>query len=183
MYRISGLIQQDQKLFHTNDLAVLWGIANRHTLYVTISRYIDKGILFPVFKGLYATIPIASLDPLEVGKAVIHRYTYLSTESVLSMAGVISQAVFDHTFVADQSKRVMVGSWSFRYRQLKDEYLFNPSGVIDQNGVLIATAERAAADMLYFNPRYHLDVMRDLDLEKVRLIQEELGYPHVRSQA
>jgi len=179
MYRISELLQQEQKLFHTNDLAVLWGIANRHTLYVTISRYIDKGILFPVYKGLYATVPITSLDPLAVGKAVIHRYTYLSTESVLYRAGVISQSVFDHTFVADTSKRVMVGSWSFRYRQLKDEYLYNPVGISDQNGVLTATPERAVADMFYFNPRYHLDMMHGVDLEKVRKIQEEVGYPHV----
>jgi predicted transcriptional regulator of viral defense system len=179
MYRMRELNQQEQKLFHTNDLAVLWGIANKHTLYVTISRYIDKGILFPVFKGLYATVPITSLDPLAVGKAVIHRYTYLSTESVLSMAGVISQAVFDHTFVADQSKRVMVGSWSFRYRQLKAEFLFNPAGIIDQNGVLIATVERAVADMLYFNPKYHLDITGNVDLERVHSIQEEVGYPHV----
>jgi predicted transcriptional regulator of viral defense system len=183
MYRISGLIQQEQKLFHTNDLAVLWGIANKHTLYVTISRYMDKGILFPVYKGLYATIPIASLDPLAVGKAIAHRYTYLSTESVLSRAGVISQPVYDHTFVTDQSRRVMVGPWSFRYRQLKDESLYHPVGIVDHNGVFIATTERAVADMLYFNPKYHLDIMGNVDLEKVQSIQEELGYPHVRSQA
>lgn len=48
---------------------------------------------------------------------VIHRYTYLTTETVLSQAGVISQAVFDVKFVADQSKRVAVGGWSFRFRK------------------------------------------------------------------
>jgi hypothetical protein len=176
-----GLIQQDQRLFHTNDLAVLWGIANKHTLYMTISRYIYKEVLFPVYKGLYSTVPIDSLNPLEVGKAVIHRYTYLTTESVLSQAGVISQAIYDYTFVANQSKRVTVGPWSFRYRQLKDEYLHNPAGIANQNGVFVATVERAIADMLYFNPKYHLDITENVDFEKVILIQEEMGYRHAKS--
>ena len=63
MYRISELLQLDRKLYHTNDLAVLWGIANKHTLYMTITRYMDKGILFPIYKGLYSTIPCRFLRP------------------------------------------------------------------------------------------------------------------------
>jgi hypothetical protein len=181
MYRISELIKLDRKLFHTNDLGVLWGISNRHNLYTTISRYIDKGILFPIYKGLYSTIPIEALDPLEVGKAVIHRYTYLTTESILSQAGIISQAVYDYTFVADVSKRISIGKWSFRYRKLKDEYLYNPIGVSDQSGVFVANIERAVADMLYFNPKYHFDVPESIDFEKVRIIQKVIGYPHVRA--
>ena len=181
MYRISELVKLDRKLFHTNDLAVLWGISNKHNLYMAITRYIDKGILFPIYKGLYSTVPFNDLNPLEVGKAVIHRYTYITTESVLSQAGVISQAVYDYTFVADLSKRVSVGPWSFRFRKLKDEYLYNPVGISNQNGVFVASTERAVADMLYFIPKYHFDVPESVDFEKVRLIQKEVGYPHVRS--
>jgi predicted transcriptional regulator of viral defense system len=177
MYRLSELIQQDRKLFHTNDLAVLWGIANKHTLYMTITRYIDKGVLFPVYKGLYSTVPLASLNPLELGQAIIHRYTYLSTETVLTQAGVISQAVYDYTFVADKSKSVSVGRWSFRYRQLKDDYLHNPAGINNQKGVFVASTERAVADMLYFNPKYHFDVPESIDFDKVRSIQIDIGYP------
>lgn len=174
---MSELLQSDRKIFHTNDLAVLWGIANRHNLYMTITRYIDKGVLFPIYKGLYATVPIASLDPLELGAAIIHRYTYLSTESVLAQAGVIAQIVFDYTFVSDRSKRVSVGGWSFRYRKLKDEYLHHPAGILKNNGVFIASTERAVADMLYFNPKYHFDVPEKIDFDRVRSIQKEIGYP------
>lgn len=182
MYRISELNQLDRKLFHTNDLAILWGIANRHNLYMTITRYIDKGVLFPVYKGLYSTVPIASLDPLELGAAIIHRYTYLTTESVLSQAGIISQRVYDYTFVADQSRRVSVGQWSFRFRRLKADYLYHPAGIGNQNGVFIASTERAVADMLYFNPRYHFDTPERVNFEKVRLIQKEIGI-HARPAA
>lgn len=177
MYRISELLKLDRKLFHTNDLAILWGIANKHNLYMTISRYIDKGILFPVYKGLYATVPLAALNPLELGQAVIHRYAYLSTETVLAQAGVISQRVYDYTYVTSLSKRVTAGQWSFRYRQLKDAYLHNPLGIAYQDGVFVASVERAAADMLYFNPRAHFDITENVDLQKVRSIQKEIGYP------
>jgi predicted transcriptional regulator of viral defense system len=174
---MSELLQLDRKIYHTNDLAILWGIDNKNTLYRIITRYIDKGILNPIYKGLYSIVPLASLNPLELGKAIIHRYTYLTTESVLSQAGIISQRVYDYTFVADQSKRVSVGQWSFRFRKLKDDYLLNPTGVIWQNGVFVATVERAIADMLYFSPKYHFDVLESVDFDKVTLIQKEIGYP------
>jgi len=180
MYRINDLIRLDRKLFHTNDLAVLWGIANQQTLYMTISRYMDKGVLLPIYKGLYATVPISALNPLELGRAIIHRYTYLTTETVLSQAGVMSQAVYDVTFVADQSKRITVGPWSFRFRRLKTGFLYHPAGIVSQNGILTATVERAAADMLYFSPRYHFDIPESIDFEKVRSIQKEIGYPNAR---
>jgi hypothetical protein len=176
MYRIRELLQFERKLYHTNDLAVLWGIKNRETLYMTITRYIDAGVLHPVYKGLYATLPIAALDPLELGVAIIHRYTYLTTESVLADAGVISQAVYDYTFAADQSKRVKVGEWSFRYRKLKDEYLYHPAGVANREGILTASTERAAADLLYFNPKAYFDIPELIDFDQVRAIQREIGY-------
>lgn len=176
MYRINELLKLDRKLYHTNDLAILWGIANKHNLYMTITRYIDRGVLFPVYKGLYSTVPLTQLNPLELGKAIIHRYTYLSTESVLSQAGIIAQAVYDYTFVADQSKRVAVGQWSFRFRKLKDNYLYHPAGIVNQNGILIASIERAVADMLYFNPKYHFDIPQNIDFNKVKSLQKEIGY-------
>lgn len=176
MYRIKELLQVDLKIYHTNDLAVLWKISNRRTLYMTISRSIARGVLYPIFKGLYATVPVERLDPLILGRAIIHRYTYLTTETVLATAGVISQTVYDYTFVADISKRVSVGPWSFRYRQLKNEYLFHPAGVEEKNEIFTATIERAAADMLYFNPKYHFDVPGLLDQNKLQTIKHEIGY-------
>jgi predicted transcriptional regulator of viral defense system len=177
MYRISELIQVGQKVYHTNDLAVLWGIASKNTLYKTISRYVARGILFPVYKGLYSLVPMDSLNPLDLGRSIIHAYTYLTTESVLAQAGIISQGIYDYTFAASQSKRVSAGQWIFRYRQLKDIYLHNPKGILYLNGGFVATVERAIADMLYFNPRYHFDLHEAIDFKKVRALQKEIGYP------
>ena len=176
MYRLSGLIRLDRKLCHTNDLAILWGISNKNTLYTATKRYVHSGVLIPVYKGLYSTVPLSQLDPQELGVAVVHKYAYLSTESVLAQAGIIYQATYGNTFVSSVSKKLNIGAMRFTYRKLKDEYLNNPSGILSQNGVFTASPERAAADMLYFNPAYHFDVPDNIDWAKVSVIQKEVGY-------
>ncbi|MEJ2600438.1 MAG: hypothetical protein P8Z00_19035 [Anaerolineales bacterium] len=155
----------------------MWDITNKNTLYTTIKRYVKKGILIPIYKGLYSTVPPQQLNPLHLGKAIIHRYSYLSTETVLEQAGVIAQATYAYTFVSSLSKRVTVDSMSFLIRKLKDEYLYNPAGIVDQGGVFVATLERAVADMLYFNPKYHFDVPQSIDFDKVKSLQKKVGYP------
>jgi hypothetical protein len=176
MYRINELIKQDRKLYHSRDLAILWGIENKNTLYTTIKRYVQKGILIPIYKGLYSTVPFTQLNPLELGKAIIHRYTYLSTETVLAQAGFIYQATYSYTFVSDIPKKATVDSLVFLFRKLKDVYLYNPVGIENKNGNFVATPERAIADILYFNPKYHFDISDGIDFEKVKQIQKEVGY-------
>jgi len=132
--------------------------------------------MIPIYKGLYSTVPLNQLNQLELGRAVIHRYTFLSTESVLVQAGVITQTIYPFTFVSDVSKKVTVGSMSFLFRKLKDVYLYNPIGITDQSGVFVASTERAVADLLYFNPKYHFDIPENIDFEKVKFIQKQIGY-------
>ncbi len=174
---IIELNRAGRKVYHSNDLAILWNISNKNTLYTTIKRYVQKGVLISIYKGLYSTVPISELDPLELGRAIIHRYTYLTTESVLAQVGIISQATYAHTFVSNVSKKVTVEDVSFRFRKLKDEYLYNPTGIVQRDGNLIATTERAVADLLYYNPKYYFDFSESIDFEKVKQIQKEIGYP------
>lgn len=181
MYRINKLLEINRKLFHTNDLAILWDIEDRHHLHIIISRYLKKGILYPVYKGLYSIIPIHELNPIDLGRSIIHSYTYLSTESILSQAGIISQTVYDFTYIADHSKKVKVDKWVFRYRQMQDEFLHHPAGIVEKDGSYFATTERAIADMLYYNPRYHFDIVELIDFEKIKLIQEKIGYARIRT--
>jgi hypothetical protein len=176
MYRINDLLKQDRKLYHSQDLAILWGIANKNTLYTTIKRYVKNGVLISIYKGLYSTVPLSRLNPLELGKAIIHRYTYHTTESVLAQAGIIFQMTYQYTFVSDLSKKVTVDSISFLFRKLKDVYLYHPAGIEDHNGNYAATPERAVADMLYFSPQYHFDNLEAVDFERVKFLQRSIGY-------
>lgn len=176
MYRLGELIRLDRKLYHTNDLAILWGISNKNTLYTTIKRYVGKGVLFPIYKGLYSTVVVSQLNPLELGVAVIHKFAYLSTESILFSASIISQKPNGYTFISGISKKITINGTSFIYRQLADKYLNNPSGLSNQNGIFVASTERAVADLKYFNPRYHFDLPDNIDWGKVNVIEKEVGY-------
>ena len=51
--RISEIAVRDEVVFHAHDLAILWGISDKNTLYTTLKRYTDKGLLKRIYKGLY----------------------------------------------------------------------------------------------------------------------------------
>lgn len=177
MYRIDILLKQKNRLFHTRDLALLWQIRNENTLYTLIKRYVQKGILIPIQKGLYATIPLADVDPLALGSAILHRYSYVSCEYVLARAGVIFQTGQDITFVSSLSRKFRVADTQFLVRGISDRFLYNDADLQQHNGILIASNERAAADLLYINRRYHFDNPGQLNWTKVKAIQKEVGYP------
>lgn len=176
MYRLNELLRSDRKLYHSGDLAILWGIRNKNTLYTTIKRYRQKGILIPVYKGLYSTLPLAQIDPLLLGVAIFHDFVYLSTESVLADSGIIFQAVYSYTFIAGQSRKVTIAGKTYLFRKMKNEYLYNPAGIYQEKGLSRATTERAIADMLYFEGRYHFDNPGKVDWQKVEEIKKEVGY-------
>jgi len=176
MYRINKLLKEKNTLFHTQDLAVLWGITNRNTLYTTIKRYVEKGIFAPIYKGFYTTVDLDQLDPVSLGIRALHGYAYLSTETVLGRAGVIFQLSSQITLVSSLSKIISIGDQSYRVRSMRDEFLYNNLEISMENGIPIASPERAMADLLYFNPHYYFDNWKALDIKKVRSIQKEVGY-------
>jgi acyl-[acyl carrier protein]--UDP-N-acetylglucosamine O-acyltransferase len=113
---------------------------------------------------------------LELGVSIIHKYVYISTETVLSKAGIISQTVYPYTFISSVSKKMEYNQYSFYYRKLKDEFLHNTAGIVYNNGIYTATPERAVADLLYFDPHYHFDIRQAINWENVKHIQKEVGY-------
>ncbi len=160
MYKIdkqTKLFRSGQTLFHTQDLAIIWQIENKNTLYTTIKRYLQKGVLHPITKGLYSTLPIFQIDKYALGTALAHRYCYVSCETVLANTGVINQEIIPTTFVSSFSKRIILAGHEFLFRKLKTSRLFDPTGIEKKSGFFIATKDRAISDMLYFNPFYYFD--------------------------
>lgn len=170
------LLKQRQKLFHTNDLALLWNITNKNTLYTAVKRYKKDGTLIPIHKGFYSAVPLSQLDPVVLGMAFLHRYTYLSTESVLAREGAIAQAIPALTLVSNITKNFKLGENHYTVRQMADQYLYNTCGIIKRGDYYEATLERAVADLLYYNPKYHLDNQNLIDWDKVKKIQKEVGF-------
>jgi len=176
MYKIDKLLKQKQSLFHTRDLALLWEISNNNTLYTTIKRYLKKGVLIPIYKGFYSTISLDKIDPLTLGFSYLHRFSYLSCETILIKEGVIFQKESYLTFVSNLSKKFTIANYSFLVRKLKEEFLFNPFGIEKKENIFVATLERAVADLLYLNPYFHFDNKKIIKWNGVKKIQKEVGY-------
>ncbi len=174
--KIKKLLQDSRKLYHTQDLAVLWNIANSNTLYTTIKRYLKRGLLNKIHKGFYSTVPLGEVDPFYLGAIGLHRYGYVSTESVLVKEGLIFQDVRYITLVSDASKRFEIAGHKFLVRRMKDDYLHNETGIAVKERIRFASAERAVADMLYFNPSYHFDAESRINWKKVTELKNKIGY-------
>ena len=170
--KIKILLQDGRILYRTQDLAVLWGINNANTLYTTIKRYVKRGVFIKIYKGFYSVKPIDKVDFLSLGLAALHRYGYLSMETVLVERGIIFQDIKYITLVSDVSKRFQLGGYKFLVRRMKPEYLHNNIGITKRG----ASVERAVADMLYFNPGYHFDAKKLINWQKVEEIKKAIGY-------
>lgn len=177
MQRFSQIAKLGVQIFHISDLAGIWKIKNPHNLRVTLKRYVDNGLIIRVYRGLYSLKPVDQLNPLLVGMKALHRYSYASTETILAQTGVIQQRINRITFISSVSKKFSVGPFNFYSRQLADKFLYNEAGIITENEIKKATAERAVADLLYFNSDAYFDAENLIDWKKVKEIQKIVGYP------
>ncbi|OGG59265.1 hypothetical protein A3C86_02465 [Candidatus Kaiserbacteria bacterium RIFCSPHIGHO2_02_FULL_49_16] len=180
--RFAVLARMGETVFHARDSAAIWGITNTNTLHTTLSRYARAGLLFRLQNGLYSIKPPRELDPLLIGSKAIHGFCYVSTETVLSRAGIIGQNVPHVTLVGSVSRQFTLAGHSYRVRRLSDAYVFNEAGIAREGNVLVASPARAIADMLYFNPRYHFDASAHIDWNAVSRLQADVGYRVTRNK-
>ncbi|MFA5184165.1 MAG: hypothetical protein WC456_01415 [Patescibacteria group bacterium] len=169
--RFLKITKLKESVFHIGDLARVWGIANRHNLRTTLKRYVDTGLIYRLYRGLYSLNQAKDLDPLALGAKAINDYCYLSGETVLAQHGIIFQQVSYFTFIGRRTKRFKIADYKYYCRQLKDDFLYNDTGVIKTGQFNKASLERAVADIIYFNPRYHFDNPTAIDWNKVKKIQ------------
>ena len=179
--RFAKIARLGEVVFHTNDLANLWQIENKNTLYTTIKRYIKKGLLFRIYKGFYAIKPVDEIDPLLIGVKALHKFAYISAETVLSQEGIIQQNISQITLISSQFKKFSIGDYDYYSRKLDDKFLYNSVGIFNnKDNVKTASVERAVADLLYFNPKMYFDGERLIKWRKVKIIQKEIGYPIIK---
>jgi predicted transcriptional regulator of viral defense system len=180
--RFANLARLGEVVFRVEDLANLWQITSKNNLHTTLKRYCQQGLIFRVFRGLYAIKPLLNVDPFVLGLRAAGEFAYLSTESTLVRDGIIQQSLARITIVGQKSQRFTLLQNEFRVRQLADQYLFNPAGIVEKDGIRLATTERAVADLLYFNPKAFFDGGGNVDWKKVRKIQAEIGYLKVQNK-
>lgn len=170
MYTITELLKTNRTVFTNEELAYIWDIGNENTLKKTIQYLTKKGKLIRIKRGLY------SVDgrPYNVFE-LANKYkapSYISFTTVLLKAGVIFQYSDEVYLAAQDSRTFTTGNHTFHYRKIKDEVLFDKTGLINEYNYTIATTERAFLDMLYLDRNFYFDNMRSIDFDKCLEIVE-----------
>lgn len=130
--------------FTVADLEKILGM-ERNSLYVTLNRLVDEGVLVRLRRGAYQP----EFQSLELEKVANELYypSYLSFESALSRYGILSQTPYTLTFATTKgSKKITLAGREVEYRQLKKDYFF---GYTLENGIYVAEPEKAILDQLY----------------------------------
>src|SRR3989344_819905 len=103
--RIKQLANSGEVLFRDSDLAVLWNTRNRNTLYTSIKRYVQAGLLERIKHGIYSLKSFDDINSDMLGVKIIHSYCYISTETVLEREGLLKPKVQSITFVGSSSRK------------------------------------------------------------------------------
>lgn len=160
---ILELYKSKNDVFSIKDVALIWKENNYDNLKSKVKYYLDKGRLFRVRRGLYATT--ANYNIFEAANK-IYFPSYVSFETVLQKEGLIfqySEAIF---LAAQLSKQIEVNKRKIIYRKLKKEILLDQRGIIHKDNYYRASKERAFMDMIYLNKSYYFDNLRNIDWQE-----------------
>ncbi|MBD3279941.1 hypothetical protein GF389_00250 [Candidatus Dojkabacteria bacterium] len=161
--KYNKLLQTSKTVFSVDDLAQIWPGLSRDSLLDKIKFLLKTNKIIGVKRGLYA-IPSREIDLNELG-AKTRSPSYISFYTVLAKAGVIFQYYEDIYLASNNSEEMNIYGQRFIYKKLKDEILFNPKGIIQEENYQIASPERAYLDTLYLNPGKGFDNEEKLDVE------------------
>lgn len=154
------LYKSPRTVFGLADVALLTSESDPISLTKKLQYQVGKGNLRNPRKGLY-TKPI--FDPAALA-CTLYTPSYLSLDYVLQKEGILFQYDTAITAISYLSRSVEIDSWEIKYRKIKDAVLLNTTGIISrQDGVNIATAERAFLDMLYLNGDCYFDSLNTLN--------------------
>jgi len=164
---------------------------------VKVNTLLKKSEIIRVKKGLYIFGPEYSRAPYskETLANLIYGPSYISLEYALSFYGLIPERVETVTSITNKRKKIFhtpVGIFSYRY--INPSYYPDGITLLEQDefhSILIATKEKALADMLYFsekmnaysqiekylfeNLRLEKDVLQKLDLKKMKKLAGMYG--------
>lgn len=68
--RFLSIAKLSASIFNIDDLARIWGIDNRNILTTTLKRYIESGLMYRLYRGLYTIKPAPELDSFFIGDTV-----------------------------------------------------------------------------------------------------------------
>jgi len=142
-----------------------------------LTRWCKKGVIIRISKGIYA--PYGT--EINITKVANQMYypSYLSFESVLSKYGILSQVPYTLTFATPKrTKKVILNEIEVEFTKLSDKYFF---GYVFENGINIASPEKALIDCLYLVSKgkrgLNIDELYLKNINKEKLIEIAKEFP------
>jgi len=158
------LLRSPKTIFSTKDVALLWSENDNLVVTDRLKRYVRAGKLIRLRRGFYAKD--TNYDHFELATR-IYTPSYISFETVLTRAGINFQK-YDSIFVASYVTRdIEADGQKISYIRMKNYVLSNTAGIEHQNGVAVATKERAFLDRIYVSKDYHFDYLDPLNWDEI----------------
>lgn len=173
---IEKLVTSGKKVFTTDDLAVVWQLADRKRLLARVKYYLRQKRLTHVYKGVYA---YGQYTPPEVAQKLVP-LSYISLYSAAQMHGLIFQHYSTIFCMSLRSKRYRIDSQDFEYHKIKPVVFYNSLGLVKGGLYTVAGKERTVCDLLYVYPNFAFDNLRGIDNQLLRQIS--LIYENKRLQ-
>ncbi len=121
----------------------------RAAVLVMLNRLVKSGKIIRLRKNIY--LPKDTLVNYELIAQQLESRSYLSFESALARFGILSQIPYAITLATvNRSKKIFLGEQEIVYRKIDKKLFFN---YVDENGIRIATPEKALLDMAYLYAR------------------------------
>lgn len=161
---IYKLYSNTRTVYSLQEIAMLLNEPDAQKLKQRINYYVRTGKLKNPRKGIYAKENYS----VEELACKVFKPSYISLEYVLQKSGVVFQYDSRITNISYLSRTISIDKTLYVYRKIKNDILYNSNGIImNDNGVSIATPERAFLDTLYLNREYYFDTMKSLNQESI----------------
>ncbi|MCC6543084.1 MAG: hypothetical protein IT392_01105 [Nitrospirae bacterium] len=162
---IKTLDRLNKPFYSISDMEKITGLS-RKSLYVTLNRLVDMGILDRIGTGIYRTF--TTKPSTETIAATLYMPNYLSFESVLSRYGVLNLIPYTVTFATTRkTKRLTIEGRDVEFRQIKKDIFW---GYEMQGGIYVAKAEKAFLDLIYLASKGVASIdMDEINLKKLSI--------------
>lgn len=175
MNKLAKCQQPGKKVFTAQDLGVLWNYADERKLYELIKYYVNSRQIHALTRGLYSLKEYDEKSLREDGELLFEianklvPNSYISLYTAMHLHGLAFQYYDEIYSVAGRTAIRTVKGIRFVYKKIKDDILFNESGIEKKNFIRIADVERTICDSLYFFPNLGLEYAENA--QKDRLLE------------
>jgi hypothetical protein len=161
---IFQLYKDNRTVYTFQEIAMLINEPDASKLKQRINYYVRTKKIKNPRRGIYAKEGYS----VEELACKIFKPSYISLEYILQKSGIVFQYNPRITAISYLSRTINIDGNTFDYRKIKNEILYNTTGVhIYDNGTSMATPERAFLDTLYLNKEYYFDSLKRLSKEAV----------------